>query len=158
MSQPNPGRSRQHSLPCRTCTLMTQPAPGAGSPTDDIQRACTPRGAPPALLPSTPAERPSLSPRRSKLPCHAQPIRSRQSARLASPNPRLRPEGLSRLPAHSAARAARPRLAAGLRLQLCDRHSSSQPLTPTARSCSSPASPPRLAAPARSPRPPYCAC
>ncbi len=46
--------------------------------------------------------------------------------------------------------------ASALRLELCDPCSSSQPLTPTARRCPSSASPPRLAAPARSPRPPYC--
>ena len=134
----------------RFCTLMTQPAPDAGSPTDDIHSACTPRVSPPgpALLPSTPAGRPPLSPLRSQSPSHAPPTRSRQPARLASPCPRLRLAGLSRPPAHRATRA--------LRLELCDRRSSSQPLTPTARRCPSSASPPRLAAPARSPRPPYC--
>jgi hypothetical protein len=56
----------------------------------------------------------------------------------------------------------RPRIAPtapparSLRLELCDRSSLSQPLTPIARRCPSSASPPRLAAPARSPRPPYC--
>ena len=59
---------------------------------------------------------------------------------------------LSRSPAH---RAIAPP-ARTSRLQLCDRRSSSPPLTSTARRCSSLASPPRLAAP-RSPPPP-CAC
>jgi hypothetical protein len=95
----------------RFCTLMTQPAPGTGSPTNDIHSACTPRVPPPALLPSTPAERPSLSPLRSQSPRHAPPTRSRQPARLASPRPRLRLAGLSRPPAHRATRAARPLLA-----------------------------------------------
>ena len=94
---------------------MTQPAPCAGSPTDDIHRAGTPRVPPPALLPSTPAGRPPLSPLRSQLPSHAPPTRSRQPARLASPCPRLRLAGLSRPPAHRATRA--------LRLELCDRRS-----------------------------------
>ncbi len=95
----------------RSCTLMTQPTPGAGSPTDDMHSTSTPRGAPPALLPSTPAECPPLSPRGSKSPRQAPPTRSRQPARLASPRQRLKLAGLSRPPAHRATRPARPRLA-----------------------------------------------
>jgi hypothetical protein len=130
---------------------MTQPAPGAGSPTDDIHSAGTPRFSPPALLPSTPAERPPLSLLRSQSPHHAPPTRSLQPARLASPRPRLRLAGLSVCP-----RIAPPAPPArALRLELCDLRSSSQQLTPTTCHCPSLASPPRLAAPASSPRHPY---
>jgi hypothetical protein len=89
----------------RSCTLITQPAPGAGSSTDDIHSAGTLRVSPPALLPLTPAERPLFSPLSSQSPRHAPPTRSR----LASPCPLLRLAGLSRPPAHRATRAARPR-------------------------------------------------
>jgi hypothetical protein len=88
-----------------------RPAPCTGSPTNDIHSAGTPRGTPPALLPSTPSERRPLFQRRSKSHCHAPPTHFLQPARLASPRPRLRLAGLSRPQAHRATRAARQRLA-----------------------------------------------
>ncbi len=113
-----PHRGTRTRGAARSCTLLPQPAPGAGSLTDDMHSAGTPRGAPPALLPSMPAECPPLSPRRPELPSYAQPTHSRQPALLASPRPRLMLAGLSRPPAHRcddrATSAARQRLAPSL--------------------------------------------
>ncbi len=123
---------------------MTQPSPGAGSPTDDIHSAGTPRV---SLKNAHSSPRSGLN--RLVMPRPPAPGSQRSSPRPASAS------GWRASP-------VRPRIAPpapptrALRLELCDRHSSSQPLTPTARRCPSSASPPRLAAPARSPRPPYC--
>jgi hypothetical protein len=122
------------------------------SPTDDIHSAGTPCVSPPALLPSTPAERPQLSLLRSQrlIMASAHPLPAASAASLAPPAPQA---GGPLPSARASCHLRRPPAPC----TLCDCRTSSQPPTPIASSCPSPALPPRLAAPARS-RQPYCAC
>jgi hypothetical protein len=93
---------------------------------------------------------------RAGLNCLLCPAHPLPAASAASPRP-ARASGWCASPARLRNAPPAPP-ASALRSIVCDRRSSSQPLTTTARRCSSPASPPRLAAPARRPCPPYCAC
>ncbi len=139
----------------RSCTPMTQPAPCAGSPTNGIHSAGTPRGAPPGRL--------LLCCHRRLQNAHRSPSAGLNCLVMPRPPAPGSHSGSPRPASTSGWRASpvRPRIAPpapparALHLELCDSRSSLQQLTPTARRCSSPASPPRLAAPACSPRPPY---
>jgi hypothetical protein len=82
-------------------SLVTQPAPGSGSPVDDMHCSCTPPGAPPA--PPLSALSPASAPTTDCSPCSGLYCQ-------APPAPSSWPPRRPRRP-HCAARAAFPRIA-----------------------------------------------